>query len=113
MPARTIAGGNPPATITFGDKAHCQFPQGRAADTLLGREQKAWLKQQLDGSTATWKIWGATNGTLDMRTDPQNLPPGLTKTDGPARLSLPWRRRSQRELSERAEIYDFVRDQRR
>ena len=46
---------------------------------MLGREQKAWLKERLTRSTATWKIWGATNGTLDMRTDPQNLPAGLTK----------------------------------
>ena len=46
---------------------------------MLGREQKAWLKERLTRSTATWKIWGATNGTLDMRTDPQNLPAGLVK----------------------------------
>ena len=29
--------------------------------------------------SATWKIWGNTTATLDMRADPQNLAAGLTK----------------------------------
>ena len=39
---------------------------------------------QLRGSTATWKIWGNSLGTLDLRADPQNLPEGLTKRRWPA-----------------------------
>ena len=79
--------------------------------TMMGRAQKAWLKQTLAASTATWKIWGATNGTLDMRTDPQNLPPSL---------NAPWPGQGYATFGggdfsgaflERAEIYDFVRDQ--
>jgi alkaline phosphatase D len=76
----------------------------------LGQTQKAWLKQQLTTSKATWKIWTATNGTLDVRTDPQNLPDGLTS---------PWPGKGYANfgggdfsaaLSERAELYDVVRD---
>ena len=52
---------------------------------IFGREQKAWLKERLTKSQATWKIWGATNGTLDMRSDPQNLPAELIK-----KLKKPW-----------------------
>ncbi|MFD1612989.1 alkaline phosphatase D family protein [Sphingomonas tabacisoli] len=78
---------------------------------MLGREQKAWLKDRLIKSTATWKIWGVTNGPLDMRTDPQNLPAGLAKT--------PWMGKDygtfgsgdfSGAFAERAEIYDTVRD---
>ena len=44
--------------------------------TILGVEQKAWFKDQLQRATATWKIWGNSQGALDQRADPQNLPPG-------------------------------------
>ena len=77
-------GGKPPATITFGDKAVPNFRKDEPPMTMLGREQKAWFKSDARrGRTATWKIWGATNGTLDMRADPQNLPAGLAKTTWP------------------------------
>ncbi|HVN99582.1 MAG TPA: alkaline phosphatase D family protein [Steroidobacteraceae bacterium] len=102
--------GNPPAEIAFGTQRVPNFRQSEPPHTVLGRVQKAWLKQQLISSRATWKIWGATNGTLDARTDPQNLPPGLTKpwpgagfaTYGGGDFSSAFR--------ERAEIYDTVRD---
>lgn len=77
---------------------------------MLGAVQKAWFKQRLARSTATWKVWGCTNGTLDMRADLQNLPAGLGK---------PWPSRGYASggggdwsgtFTERAEIYDFVRD---
>ncbi len=108
---KDYAGGNPPATIAIGDKTISNFGKDEPPYTVLGREQKAWLKQRLTGSTATWKIWGATNATLDMRTDPQNLPSGLAKTAWPGKgfgtfgggdLSGAF--------NERAEIYDLVRD---
>ena len=46
---------------------------------MLGPEQKAWFLERLRASTATWKVWGNSLGTLDWRADPQNLPAGLTK----------------------------------
>jgi alkaline phosphatase D len=109
---RTYNGGNPPRVIPLGTTSVENFARNDPAFTVLGRIQKAWLKQTLAASTATWKIWGATNGTLDMRTDPQNLPPGLT---------MPWPGEGYASfgavdfsgaLTERGELYDFVRDAR-
>ena len=104
-------GGKPPETITIGDKTIPNFRKDEPAFTVLGREQKAWLKDRLTGSTATWKIWGVTNGPLDQRTDPQNLPVGFIKQ--------PWMGKDYGNFgngdfssayAERAEIYDLVRD---
>ncbi|MEO7026425.1 MAG: alkaline phosphatase D family protein, partial [Caulobacteraceae bacterium] len=108
---RGYDGGRPPETIAFDGKTITNFCKDEPTFTILGRTQKAWLKRRLAASTATWKIWGATNGTLDMRTDPHNLPAGLTRpwpgkgyaTFGGGDFSAA--------LSERAELYDFVRDQ--
>ena len=82
---KDYADGKPPATIAIGDTTIPNYRKDEPAYTVLGREQKAWLKERLTRSTATWKIWGATNGTLDMRTDPQNLPAGLVKTAWPGK----------------------------
>jgi alkaline phosphatase D len=82
-----------------------------APQTILGAEQKAWFKDKLRKSTAVWKIWGNSEGALDWRADPQNLPAGLTKE--------PWPKNAYASLGggdygtaylERAEIYDLVRD---
>ncbi|MBS0580788.1 MAG: alkaline phosphatase D family protein [Proteobacteria bacterium] len=109
---RTYNGGNPPRSIPLGTATVENFARNDPALTVLGRAQKDWLKRTLAASTATWKIWGATNGTLDMRTDPQNLPAGLTS---------PWPGQGyacfgggdfSAALTERAELYDFVRDAR-
>jgi alkaline phosphatase D len=107
---RTYNGGNPPHSIPFGSASVENFARNDPPFTILGRVQKEWLKKQLAASTATWKIWGATNGTLEMRTDPQNLPAGLTSrwpgqgyaTFGGGDFSAA--------LSERGELYDFVRE---
>ncbi|MBV9911591.1 MAG: alkaline phosphatase D family protein, partial [Sinobacteraceae bacterium] len=109
---RTYNGGNPPRYIPFGDAQVENYARADPPFTVLGRRQKDWLKNRLAGSTATWKIWGATNGTLDMRTDPQNLPAGLT---------VPWPGQGyatfgggdfSAALTERGELYDFVREAR-
>ena len=88
-----------------------QLAEGKPPQTILGATQKAWFKDQLRKSTATWKIWGNSEGALDARTDPQNLPPGLTKETWPkdtyASMSPPDYGMA---YSERAEIYDLVRD---
>ncbi len=102
--------GGAPDTIAFGDDQIANFRKAESVFTVLGREQKAWLKGKLTSSRATWKIWAATNGTLDMRTDPQNLPAGLT---------APWPGKGyatfgggdfSAALTERGEIYDLVRE---
>jgi len=108
---KDYAGGKPPATIAIGDKSIPNFRKDEPAYTVLGREQKAWLKDRLARSTATWKIWGATNGTLDMRTDPQNLPAGLIKAPWPGKGFGTFANPDfSSAYTERAEIYDTVRD---
>lgn len=108
---RTYNGGHPPDTIRLGDKHIPNFRKDAPAVTMLGQKQKAWFFETLKASKATWKVWGATNGTLDLRGDFQNLPAGMTK---------PWPGAGYANggggdwsgcITERAEVYDFVRDQ--
>jgi alkaline phosphatase D len=107
-------GAHPPAAIPYGNTAVPNFRKDQPATTLLGSEQKAWFMERLRTSKATWKIWGDTVATLEMRADPQNLPPGL---------GAPWPGNGYAGFDanfgagdhstafvERAEIYDFVRD---
>jgi len=108
---RAFDGGKPPAEIRFND-AHVPNPQRNAPpQTILGAEQKAWFKDKLKNSTAVWKIWGNSQGALDWRADPQNLPAGLAKE--------PWPKNAFASVGggdygtayvERADIYDLVRD---
>jgi alkaline phosphatase D len=108
---RAYGGGNPPAELRFKDKQVANPQKEAPPQTLLGAEQKAWLKEQLTRATATWKIWGNSLGTLEWRADPENLPAGLTKAPWPAGTFAniggndhgnAW--------VERSEIYDLVRD---
>jgi alkaline phosphatase D len=107
-------GGRPPASIRYGDTEVSNFRRDEPPQTVLGADQKAWFLERLQRSRATWKIWANTIATLDMRADPQNLPPGLTApwpgagyagfdasfgADGHSNAYI-----------ERSEIYDFVRD---
>jgi alkaline phosphatase D len=107
---RAFNGGNPPAELVFGE-ARIPNPQKDAPpQTILGATQKAWFKDQLRNSKATWKIWGNSEGTLDERIDPQNLPAGMLPKPWPAGFvnaspsdyGCAW--------TERSEIYDLVRD---
>jgi alkaline phosphatase D len=108
---RAFDGGNPPAEIAFND-AHAANPQRNAPpQTILGAVQKAWFKDRLRTSQATWKIWGNSQGAPDSRSDPQNLPPGLTKETWPATtFALMGAGDYGTAYAERAEIYDLVRD---
>jgi alkaline phosphatase D len=106
---RAFNAGKPPAQIAFGDIRVSNPQRNAPPQTILGVDQKKWLKNRLGESTATWKIWGNSLGTLDWRADPQNLPPGLTKSwpSGYALLSAGDHGSA---YVERADIYDFVRD---
>ncbi|MEP6573829.1 MAG: alkaline phosphatase D family protein [Gemmatimonadota bacterium] len=108
---RSYANGHPPETIALGDTHIANFRKDEPAFTVLGRVQKAWFKKTLAASTATWKVWAATNGTLDMRTDPQNLPAGLTRPwPGKGYATFGLGGDFSAAFSERAEIYDLVRE---
>ena len=107
---RAFNGGNPPAEIRFND-AHVPNPQRNAPpQTILGADQKSWFKKQLEKSTATWKIWANSQGALDWRADPQNLPAGLTKESWPKDLYASMGGADYGcAYAERAEIYDLIR----
>jgi alkaline phosphatase D len=107
---RSWNGGRPPATIPFGGTEVPNFRRDQPPQTILGAVQKGWFLDRLRASTATWKVWGNSLGTLDWRADPQNLPAGLT---------MPWPGAGYAGFGggdhsaayvERAEIYDTVRD---
>lgn len=107
--ARTYNGGRPPASIRFGKAEIPNLWKDRPAQTILGAEQKAWFLERLRSSKATWKIWGNTTATLDMRADLQNLPPGISKPwPGSDYATSPLGDHGTA-YTERGEIYDFVR----
>ena len=108
--ARSYNNGRPPATIrsTTGAVDVPNIWKDRPPQTVLGAEQKAWFLDRLKNSAATWKIWGNTTATLEMRADPQNLPAGITKPwpwSGYAGFGLAdW----STAYTEKGEICDFV-----
>jgi alkaline phosphatase D len=107
---RAYAGGKPPATIRFGKVEVPNFRRNEPPQTILGAQQKEWFLNRLKNSTATWKVWGNTTGTLDFRADPQNLPPGpMTSWPGAGFAGSDGGDHSTAYV-ERAEIYSFVRD---
>jgi alkaline phosphatase D len=109
---RTYNGGHAPAFIRFGGVEIANFCQERPAQTILGAEQKAWFLERLRSSKATWKIWGNTTATLDMRADFQNLPQGTPKPwPGAGYATSPFGDHGTAYV-ERGEIYDFVQNNR-
>jgi alkaline phosphatase D len=104
-------GGNPPAELHFRDAKIANPRKDRPPRTILGAEQKAWFKDQLRKSTATWKIWGNSLGALDQRIDPQNLPADLVENPWPADTYAMLNSTDYGAAhAERTEIYDLVRD---
>ena len=100
--------GHPPEAIPFGGSKVSNFAKHLPRQTVLGATQKRWFLKRLSASTATWKIWGNTTGTLDMRADPLNLPPGLTKPWPGSGYAGFGGGDSSTVYMERAEIYDHV-----
>ena len=105
---RAYKNGRPPESIPYGGKDIANFRKDAPAQTILGAEQKRWFLERLRTSNATWKIWGNTTATLEMRADPQNLPEGLTKPWPGAGYAGFANGDHSNALVERGEIYDFV-----
>ena len=108
---RTANGGNPPATLGFRDATIPNPRKNSEPRTILGAEQKAWFKDQLKRSTATWKIWANSLGALDIRIDPENFPTSMVDKKWPAN-SFGILRTDEwgAAYHERGEIYDLIRD---
>jgi len=109
---RTYGSGHPPSSIRYGDQTVPNFRKDLPAQTILGKEQKTWFLDKLQASTATWKIWGNTTATLEMRADLQNLPHGITKPWPGAAYAGCASCDHSTAFVERGEIYDFVRNNR-
>jgi alkaline phosphatase D len=106
-------GGKPPAELHFRDVRIPNPRKDRPPRTILGVDQKAWFKDQLRKSTATWKIWGNSLGALDQRVDPQNLPQAMVEKPWPADTYAMLNSSDYGAAhAERTEIYDLVRDAR-
>ncbi len=104
-------GGKPPAELKFRDAKISNPSKEKQSRTILGTEQKAWFKDQLRKSKATWKIWGNSYGTHDNRVDLQNLPAGMAKNPWPAdTYGMAGSNDFGAAYAERKEIYDLVRD---
>jgi alkaline phosphatase D len=105
---RHYNGGKPPATIRFNGQDFPNPGKDKYAQTFLGRDQRAWFLNQLGSSTARWKIWGHSFGTMELRSDYQNLPGELgakwPKEAGYALMSNLYQR-------DKDEIFDYVREQ--
>ena len=108
---RAYNDGNPPAELEFNGAKIANPRKEKPPQTILGAAQKAWFKDRLRSSSATWKIWGSSQGTLEQRADPENLPAGLTKQKWPAgRFANVQGGDYGSAWVERGEIYDLVRD---
>ena len=105
---RAYAGGHPPEVISYGTQQIANFRKDGPPQTILGVTQKQWFFAQLKNSTATWKLWGDTQGTLDWRTDFQNLPAGMGKAWPGAGFANVVIQDHSTAVTERAEIYNFV-----
>lgn len=106
-------GGQPPDELRFRDVSIPNPSKDKMPRTILGVEQKAWFKNRLRESKATWKIWGNSLGALDHRVDLQNLPAGMTKNPWAANTyGMAGSNDYGAAYAERKEIYDLVRDAR-
>src|SRR6267142_2047024 len=107
---RTYDGGKPPSSIHFGKVEIPNYRKDQPPQTILGAAQKKWFLERLQNSRATWKIWGNTTGTLDLRADLQNLPEGIGKPWPIAGYAASPTGDHGVAYFERGEIYDFIRD---
>jgi alkaline phosphatase D len=71
---RAYADGNPPATLPYGDHNAPNPWRERAPGSCLGLTQRNWLLDQLQASTARWKLWGNSLPLLPLRLDMSSLP---------------------------------------
>ena len=107
---RAFNGGKPPAELAFAEGRIANPQKDAPPQTILGATQKAWFKDQLRKSKATWKIWGNSEGALDERIDPQNLPAGMLPKPWPAGFVNASPGDYGAAWTERSEIYDLIRD---
>jgi alkaline phosphatase D len=97
---------NPPDTFHLAGKEIPNPTKDVHAQTFLGKEQKRWFLEQLGASTARWKIWGHTFGTMEVRCDYQNLTGALSGWPEDVGYAV----MDNRFLRDKDEIFDFISD---
>ncbi|NIJ39821.1 alkaline phosphatase D [Parvibaculum indicum] len=66
--------GNPPETISHGDREIPNPRRNMPPGTQMGVDQKHWFKQVLKASTARWRFWASSVPALSMRLDLSSVP---------------------------------------
>jgi alkaline phosphatase D len=95
----TANGGAPPATVGPVPNPRTTSPVG----TMLGKTQKAWWKATMQGSDATWKLWGNEVPLMRMFIEGDTIGLGFDRIlDGDAWDGWP---------TERKELMTFLRTQ--
>jgi alkaline phosphatase D len=95
----TANGGAPPATVGPVPNVRRTSPVG----TMLGKAQKAWWKATMQGSDATWKLWGNEVPLMRMFIEGDSIGLGFDRIlDGDAWDGWP---------TERKELMTFLRTQ--
>ena len=71
---RDYNNGNPPEFLPYGDGKMPNPAKARAPGTALGEAQREWFIDTLQGSTATWKLWGNAIPLIPMQLDMSSIP---------------------------------------
>ncbi len=66
--------GNPPELLPYGEGKTVNPWREREPGSLLGPTQRAWFLDQLESSSARWKLWGNAIPLLPMRVDLSSIP---------------------------------------
>lgn len=66
--------GQPPATLPYGDGSVPNPAANRPPGTMLGGAQRQWFLEQLENSSARWKLWGNALPIIPIRLDLSSLP---------------------------------------
>lgn len=104
----TANGGSPQVNLSFGSATVPNFRKDGPAQSILGARQKSWMLDKLKASHARWKLWAVSQGVLDWRADPQNIPAGIgAKWPGVGYAGFGGGDHGAA-YAERADIYDFV-----
>jgi alkaline phosphatase D len=74
---KTANNGNPPETVTINGRTVPNPRRNSPAVTMLGAEQKNWLKESLAGSNATWKVWGSPLPVQQFNVDYSAIDPAI------------------------------------
>lgn len=96
--------GNPPEFIQLGENRIPNLRKDSPRGTMLGPEQKSWVKQMLKQSDAVWKVLASSVPMMPMRLD-------LNRVNPEAANSIFTTDTWEGYLSEREELLRFLKDE--